>query len=809
MGAAFEQFLKYKNRVPVRGAIMLTDKMDEVLLVKGWKKSGTWSFPRGKINKDESDIDCAVREAWEETGFDLRAAGLVDEKRKPYPIDQTIRSQSIRLFIFRGVPRDAHFVPQTRKEISKIEWYKLSDLPTLKKKQSHQEGTISANKFYMVAPFMQHLKKYIAMERKRDKRHSSNLAVPPTAVGSTAFNGEQQHLAVLEGAMGPVSPPIPSSLPEVTPSAMLDPALLLKQQLNIPAAQSPTTTNVDSVKSNALLALLRSGSAVEMRNDPHTPLEKTAFAPQPQSPERPTPRASLLNMQSPPPTFDTHQQVHPSAPPPSALPQLSQHKMSLLQAFQLNSPPSQAAEARRNLTAPKQGLLAALMSPKATPSVPPNLPPAKSPANDLLALLQPKQLPTDAPLPNLLPGIQAPPPTGQAIATPVSVSQISPTPPPNHLLQTMLLDNALRQQGSHLYESDANTDTDIPRAAPLPTPSPKPLAHSQTQPVELPAVSESTNKALPIDKTKANLLSLLGSMPPKVAKVVEARPRAGSTAATLSGPINEPHFDAIPKVPISQEVRRDPVTTPRKLFDPKHDDPKRTSTIQVLSRQDDRNRAAKSPRTAKTKQDNNARRPVTPKEAQKPFQPQILKRPQTAEGEASEPAISLLARTTVADSETAAKTTPSVKPSLGLVSPSLDAPQPVSTQSPVDFFSPLRQPSHIHDPQREALLSLLKTPTQKPAGTDTESTPKAPVSGLQPRLSQDNVVPSPTPAQLVSPVMDGEFQQSAPRSRVSSLASTGNGLVGGPKPLEKRQTTASDKAFLMNYLKSFATQGAS
>eukprot|EP01018_Ginkgo_biloba_P031068 Gb_41189 [translate_table: standard] len=32
------------------------------LLVKGWKSSASWSFPRGKKGKDEEDHACAIRE---------------------------------------------------------------------------------------------------------------------------------------------------------------------------------------------------------------------------------------------------------------------------------------------------------------------------------------------------------------------------------------------------------------------------------------------------------------------------------------------------------------------------------------------------------------------------------------------------------------------------------------------------------------------------------------------------------------------------------------------------------------------------
>ncbi len=80
---------------------MLNDEMDEVVLVKGWKKNANWSFPRGKINKDESDLDCAIREVYEETGYDIQAAGLVRSLESMKYIDVAIQHQHIRLYVFR------------------------------------------------------------------------------------------------------------------------------------------------------------------------------------------------------------------------------------------------------------------------------------------------------------------------------------------------------------------------------------------------------------------------------------------------------------------------------------------------------------------------------------------------------------------------------------------------------------------------------------------------------------------------------------------------------------------------------------
>ena len=115
---AYSQFLAYKTRVPVRGAILLNNTMDHVLLVKGWKKGASWSFPRGKINKDEKDIDCAIREVYEETGHSLAAGGLLPDEENVKSIEVTMREQHVKLYVFRDVSMDITFQAKTRKEIS-------------------------------------------------------------------------------------------------------------------------------------------------------------------------------------------------------------------------------------------------------------------------------------------------------------------------------------------------------------------------------------------------------------------------------------------------------------------------------------------------------------------------------------------------------------------------------------------------------------------------------------------------------------------------------------------------------------------
>ncbi|KAG0376118.1 mRNA-decapping enzyme subunit 2 [Mortierella sp. AD032] len=179
---AFANFMEYKIRVPVCGAIILNDAMDKCILVKGWTARSGWGFPKGKINKDEPDSSCAVREVWEETGFDATEK-IQDEDY----VEQTIKDQRIRLYIIKSVPESTVFEPQTRKEISKIEWHFIADLPTSKPKpiekgthSGRESGTERSNgiknpsRYYMVTPFVHKLKNWIITQRRSNKRGPNN-----------------------------------------------------------------------------------------------------------------------------------------------------------------------------------------------------------------------------------------------------------------------------------------------------------------------------------------------------------------------------------------------------------------------------------------------------------------------------------------------------------------------------------------------------------------------------------------------------------------------------------------------------------
>ena len=317
--AAYEEFLAYKVRVPVRGAILLDETMERVVLVKGWKKGASWSFPRGKINKDEKDLDCTIREVWEETGFDIRAAGLVPENEQDAKyIDITMREQHMRMFVFRDVPLETVFEPKTRKEISKIQWYNLRDLPGFAKRSRNDGEGGNTNKFYMVAPFMNHIKKWIGQQKRKDEAilHTEEQLIAhgldaPQAVGEhPSFYAQQANV----------------------PAPAADHSEELKRLLYIggpsPATVHQTPSLPQTSQANNLLAMLQ-GSAPGQQTGPppQTPLDQlNAFMPsQPESPHPRHPRQPPGGHQPPPPQFPITQPGMPqqnqyptmSAPPPS------------------------------------------------------------------------------------------------------------------------------------------------------------------------------------------------------------------------------------------------------------------------------------------------------------------------------------------------------------------------------------------------------------------------------------------------------------------------------------------------------------
>lgn len=152
----FEEWKEYKFCVPTFGAILLDEDLSNILLVQNYRSS--WGFPKGKVNKDEPPYQCAIREVYEETGFDI--THLIDTNDY---LECNVNKQIIRLYIIPGVKKNEKFAPKTRNEIKSVNWFPICDIPLNKKDalmKQFKTGS-GANTFYMVSPFLKKIRQWI------------------------------------------------------------------------------------------------------------------------------------------------------------------------------------------------------------------------------------------------------------------------------------------------------------------------------------------------------------------------------------------------------------------------------------------------------------------------------------------------------------------------------------------------------------------------------------------------------------------------------------------------------------------------
>uniref|UniRef100_A0AAV1T638 Nudix hydrolase domain-containing protein n=1 Tax=Peronospora matthiolae TaxID=2874970 RepID=A0AAV1T638_9STRA len=160
----FQDFKTYQRQVPVVGCILLNAKRTKLVLVRNWKGT-SWTFPRGKVNEGESDVDCARREVLEECGYDVTNSLVPSEY-----LDFVASDQRMRMYVCVNVPETYAFAPQTRKEISTIEWFAFDALP---------------KKTWSVMPFMSRLKRWVKTHKGiKTKSGSSSCSTSTTANGS-------------------------------------------------------------------------------------------------------------------------------------------------------------------------------------------------------------------------------------------------------------------------------------------------------------------------------------------------------------------------------------------------------------------------------------------------------------------------------------------------------------------------------------------------------------------------------------------------------------------------------------------------
>lgn len=792
--AAFEEFLIYKRRIPVRGAILLNHDMDSVVLVKGWKKGANWSFPRGKINKDEDDLICAIREVYEETGYDLQAAGLVPENRQVKHITLPIRDQDMRLYVFRDVPMDTHFEPKTRKEISKIQWWRISDLPGFRKKgQQHSEAASNTSKFYMVASFLRDLRKWIMEQKKEDARRASSNQYLSAVISHDEFlteedlgadstqetsHGKPSILAIdtLEGATAALK-----SLLKVQPPT---------QGLQSDAIKSPVPRDSGS----ELLALLQGKAQTQHHGVPYNPAPQTPIdhivsqPPQPEPPHHQHPRLPHFSSLPPPPVFPIEQAYNSfSYQEPDHL-MNNRHEDTFQQT---------KVQAGRQLPQNQE-------SPRYQPQdlvhpqpLPPYVQRAVFTGGPVHAPMVPQPDQQYAPQLQTTLSVTAQNPQFPGIHSPMVPTVLAQSPPKLTSHKLALL-NAFKARDEANEEHAKSIDLPLRRYVQgLASPQELPAETPQSAPVDLLALfnandspAQTSNQAVPSPRPpisqaqKSTLLGLFKSPPTSTATV---RPAAtalpiSTTPSAVELSAVEPHSNARPVSASNSKANNSDSIKKSKVIpelNPEANLPFRAMSILTRPPQASGTSAeanigstVRTQRAGKkqgaiqgnrSQQENNVHVKRSPA---KPFQPQILKRPQQGSSEAIEAAapesdtFSLLVSQIPTRTSLPLQATPETHSPLA-VQPSLD-----------------RRSAHTAD-HKQTLLSLF-------GKSQSAEVPSGPTST----------------SRVLSPMQPIELGMAAStRSRVGSLAS---GVDGVSRKSSQAPMSPADKNFLLNYLDTVA-----
>lgn len=115
---------------PSAAAYVLDDAGTRLLLICR-DDNGNWSMPGGAMDPGESLTDCAVREAWEETGVDIEVTGVggiwTDPRHRVEYSDGEVRQEFTVVYTARAIGGE----PTSSAESVKVEWVPLDDVEGL------------------------------------------------------------------------------------------------------------------------------------------------------------------------------------------------------------------------------------------------------------------------------------------------------------------------------------------------------------------------------------------------------------------------------------------------------------------------------------------------------------------------------------------------------------------------------------------------------------------------------------------------------------------------------------------------------
>jgi ADP-ribose pyrophosphatase YjhB (NUDIX family) len=215
-------FKEYGRTIPKYGCALINAAMTHILLVCGLN-SKVYSFPKGKVNQGEAGLDCAAREAWEETGYD--PAHLLSESAAVQHADAD--GGFLKVYIAVGVPDDGSvvFTPQTKKEVGGIAWVEIASLEGQSGYAPVEGGGLKKIKTHRVSEFLGKVRGLLDRRRGQGGKKGKGKGGQQQQQQQQQAQQQQQQQAQAQkkkGGGGAAGPPPPAAGPPLDPEELLD-----------------------------------------------------------------------------------------------------------------------------------------------------------------------------------------------------------------------------------------------------------------------------------------------------------------------------------------------------------------------------------------------------------------------------------------------------------------------------------------------------------------------------------------------------------------------------------------------------------
>ena len=107
------------RKVKSCGCIIIEN--NKVVLIQ--QKKGNWGFPKGRIEKNETEVETAIREVKEETNLDVK----IEDPDKKYIDTYFAKKNEFKEVIYFLAKRIGGEIKPQENEIKNVEWVDLSE----------------------------------------------------------------------------------------------------------------------------------------------------------------------------------------------------------------------------------------------------------------------------------------------------------------------------------------------------------------------------------------------------------------------------------------------------------------------------------------------------------------------------------------------------------------------------------------------------------------------------------------------------------------------------------------------------------